>query len=78
MSKIMISLPDDLLKRLDEEARQRSMSRSALIATAARHELSRRDPETVAEAVARSEARFRAAGAFDASDLVREGRDGVR
>ena len=75
MSKIMVSLPEALVKELDEEAGRRSMSRSALLAAAARRELARRDPEAVAEAIARSEQRFRMAGAFEASDLVRQDRD---
>lgn len=78
MSKIMVSLPEDLLRRLDEEAKRRSISRSALIASAARRELGRRNPDAVAEAIARSEARFRASGKFEASDLIREHRDAAR
>jgi predicted transcriptional regulator len=78
MSKIMVSLPDDLLERIDEEARRRSVSRSALLAAAVRRELARRDPDAVAKAIARSEARFRELGAFEASDLVRITRDGAR
>jgi len=75
MSKVMVSLPDELLRDLDEEARRRSMTRSALLAAAARRELARRDPVAVAEAIARSEERFRAAGGFDAAELVRQDRD---
>lgn len=78
MSKIMVSLPEDLVQRLDQEARKRSTSRSALIAMAARRELARRDPEAVAAAIARSEQRFRAAGAFEAAELVRRDRDARR
>jgi len=75
MSKIMVSLPDELVRDIDEEARRRSTSRSALLAAAARRELARRDPEALAEAIARSERRFRTAGAFDAAELVRQDRD---
>jgi predicted transcriptional regulator len=75
MSKVMVSLPDELVRDIDEEARRRSMSRSALLADAARRELARRDPAAVAEAIARSEQRFRAAGGFDAAELVRQDRD---
>ncbi|MGH7722125.1 MAG: CopG family ribbon-helix-helix protein [Candidatus Dormibacteria bacterium] len=75
MSKVMVSLPSDLLQRLDEEARKRSMSRSALIADASRRELARRHPDVVASAIARSEKRFRAAGTFEATELVRRDRD---
>jgi predicted transcriptional regulator len=75
MSKVMVSLPDDLVRALDVEAHRRSTSRSALLAVAARRELARRDPTSVAEAIARSEERFRAAGGFDAAELVRQDRD---
>ena len=75
MSKVMVSLPDDLLALIDQEARRRSVSRSALLASAARRELERRDSEAVAEAIARSERRFRAAGAFDSAVLLRRERD---
>ena len=75
MSKVMVSLPDDLIRDIDAEAHRRSMSRSALLAAAARRELARRDPVAVAEAVARSEQRFRAAGTFDSAELVRQDRD---
>lgn len=78
MSKVMISLPDDLLRLLDEEAKKRSMSRSGLLAAAVRRELARRDPEVVQAAIARSEARFQAAGSFEAADLVRADRDDRR
>jgi Ribbon-helix-helix protein, copG family len=74
-SKVMVSLPDDLVREIDEEARRRSMSRSALLAAAARRELARRDPVAVAEAIARSEQRFLAAGGFEAAQLVRHDRD---
>jgi metal-responsive CopG/Arc/MetJ family transcriptional regulator len=78
MSKVMVSLPDDLLARVDQEAKRRSLSRSALLAAAVRRELDRRDPEAVAEAVARSEQRFAHAGRFDAGVLVRADRDARR
>lgn len=75
MSKVMVSIPDDLLADLDAEAARRSMSRSALLAAAARRELSRRDSVQVAAAIERSEQRFRRAPPFEAADLVRRDRD---
>jgi hypothetical protein len=74
----MVSLPDNLLREIDEEARRRSTSRSALLAVAARRELARPVPGAVADAVARSERRFRAAGAFEAAEVVRRDRDSRR
>ena len=78
MSKVMVSLPDDLLAELDAEVKRRSTTRSALLATAARRELARRDPAELAAAIERSEHRFRAAGGFESADLVRSDRDGRR
>jgi metal-responsive CopG/Arc/MetJ family transcriptional regulator len=74
MSKVMISLPEDLLAELDAEAKKRSVSRSSLLAAAARRELSRRDPAEMADLIARSEQRFRGAVAFESADVVHEGR----
>lgn len=78
MSKVMVSLPEDLLADLDTEARRRSTSRSALLASAARRELARPNPEKVAAAIARSERRFSTTGTFDSADLVRLDRDSHR
>ncbi len=74
MANVNVSLSDDL-NELDQEARRRSTSRSALLAAAARRELARPESGAVAEAVARSERRFRTAGSFDAAELVRRHRD---
>lgn len=78
MSKVMVSLADDLLAEIDAEAERRSTSRSALLATAARRELARRDNALVAAAIERSEQRFRKSGAFEAAELVRADRDSRR
>lgn len=78
MSKVMVSLPDDLLARIDLEAKRRSTSRSALLALAASRELDRRDSEEVAQAIARSEERFRRSGHFEAADVIRLERDSLR
>ncbi|MFL5909753.1 MAG: ribbon-helix-helix protein, CopG family [Gaiellaceae bacterium] len=53
MVKVMISLPDDLLHRIDAEAERRHSSRSAWLQEAARHELGWPDPAAVDAAVAR-------------------------
>jgi hypothetical protein len=78
VSKVMVSLPDDLLAEIDAEVKRRSTSRSALLAAAARRELARRDRADVAAAIERSEGRFRAAGSFESADLVRADRDDRR
>ncbi len=78
LAKVMVSLPDDLLARIDEEARRRSGSRSALLATAARAELARRDPDAIRAAVERSRRRFADVGVFDSTAAVRAQRDARR
>jgi metal-responsive CopG/Arc/MetJ family transcriptional regulator len=75
MAKVMISLPDELLARVDSEAKRRMTTRSGLLALAVANELDRRDVQQVDEAIARSRKRFRRAGSFDATDLVRAERD---
>lgn len=78
MSKVMVSLPDDLLAELDAEVKRRATSRSALLASAARRELARRDPADLIEALERSERRFRGAGSFESAHLIRSDRDDRR
>ena len=78
MSKVMVSLADDLLAEIDAEAERRSTSRSAFLAAAARRELTRRDNGLVAAAIERSEERFSKSGRFEAADLVRADRDSRR
>jgi metal-responsive CopG/Arc/MetJ family transcriptional regulator len=78
MSKVMVSLPDDLLAQLDAEVKRRSTSRSALLAVAARRELARPNPAELVAAIERSERRFRSAGSFESADLIRSDRDDRR
>jgi metal-responsive CopG/Arc/MetJ family transcriptional regulator len=78
MSKVMVSLPDDLLELVDAEAKKRATSRSALLAEALRRELARRDLDAVNAAIARSQRRFRDAESFESTDLVRSTRDSAR
>jgi hypothetical protein len=75
MTKVMVSVRDDVLARIDDEAARRGMTRSALLREAALRELGRPDPATLEAAVARSRLRFAAAGDFDAAALIRARRD---
>lgn len=75
MSKVMVSIPSDLLAEIDAESARRSLSRSAFLSEAARHEIERPTPERLAAAIERSRERFRGAGSFDAAELVRADRD---
>jgi predicted transcriptional regulator len=75
MAKVMISLPDEVLARIDDEAARRGTTRSALLREAALRELGHPDPLTFDAAIARSRSRFAAAGRFDSAALIRSERD---
>jgi predicted transcriptional regulator len=75
VAKVMISLPDDMLARIDREARRRGTTRSELMREAALRELGRPDADLLDAAVARSRARFASAGRFEAAELFRAERD---
>ncbi len=78
MAKVMVSVPDELLARIDTEARRRMTTRSGLLALAATHELERGDSRAYDDAIQRSRSRFLGAVPFEAADLVRAERNGRR
>ena len=73
--KVMISLPDDLLARIDRVAAERHTSRSAFLQDAARRELGWPDPQAMAAAVERAREALAGAGRFDSADVIRAERD---
>jgi predicted transcriptional regulator len=73
--KVMISLPDDLLERIDRAAAERRTSRSAFIQEAARRELGWSDPAEVDAALERARAALADAGRFESTRLIRADRD---
>lgn len=56
MAKVLISLPDELLDRLDREARRRNDTRSGFLQKAARRELGWPDPDAIESALGRGRA----------------------
>lgn len=75
MAKVMISLPDDLLDRIDREAERRRSSRSALLQEAARRELGWPDRTVIDAAVARGRQALAGAGGFESAALIRAERE---
>jgi len=73
--KVMISLPDDLLERIDRAAAERRTSRSAFIQEAARRELGWPDPAAIDAALERARAALAGAGRFESAELIRAERD---
>src|SRR5437879_2216505 len=77
VAKVMVSLTDEVLARIDAEARRRGTTRSGLLRDAAMRELGRPDPTVLEAALARSRARFASAGRFDAAAVIRAERDAL-
>jgi metal-responsive CopG/Arc/MetJ family transcriptional regulator len=75
MAKVMVSIPDGLLDRIDEAARARGTSRSGLLQVAAERELSRRSPEAMRAAIARGRAAMAGAPDLDPAEAIRAERD---
>jgi len=65
MAKVMISIPDDDLARIDAEAARRGTSRSGLMREAALRELEDRDPAAVQLAIEGTRRRLARFGVAD-------------
>jgi predicted transcriptional regulator len=75
MAKVLISMPDDLLARIDREAAKRQTNRSALLQEAARRELGWPDPAALDAALSRGREALASAGDFESAKLIRTERD---
>ena len=75
MSKVLISIPDELLAEIDREASARGDSRSGFLQDAARRELGRPSRARMRDALERGRAALRDVGAFEAAEVIRAGRD---
>lgn len=75
MTKVLISVPDELLERIDREARTRRLSRSAFLEEAARHELGWSGADAIDSALARGREALTGIGAFEAAEVVRNDRE---
>lgn len=69
-------MPDELVARIDGEARARQGTHDAPPASTARHAPPSLDPAVIGEAVRRSRDRFADTGEFDSAAAIREQRDG--
>jgi predicted transcriptional regulator len=71
MSKILVSLPDELLERIDREARARGSTRSRFLQEAALRQLGWPSPGALEAALERGRAALADAGRFESADLIR-------
>jgi metal-responsive CopG/Arc/MetJ family transcriptional regulator len=75
MAKVLISMPDELLERVDREAQRRGATRSGLLQDAVQRELGWPDAATLDAALERGRTALAAAGSFESSALIRAERD---
>lgn len=71
----MISMPQDLLARVDRVAHERGTTRSSFLQEVVRRALGWPDPVAFDAALERGRSALADAGAFDSADLIREERD---
>jgi hypothetical protein len=74
-AKVMVSIPDELLERIDREADERGTTRSGFLQEAARRELGWPDPLRIDAALDRGRAALAGAGSFEAAELIRTERE---
>jgi len=74
-TKVMVSIPEDLLERIDRAADRRRTTRSAFLQEAARRELGWPDPAVIDAALERGRAALVGAGGFEAAELIRAERE---
>jgi hypothetical protein len=74
-AKVMVSIPDELLTRIDREADERGTTRSGFLQEAARRELGWPDPARIDAALDRGRAALAGAGSFEAAELIRSERE---
>jgi hypothetical protein len=75
MAKVLISLSDDLLARIDREVANLGGTRSGFLQEAARRQLGWATPESIDGALERGRKALAAAEAFESADLIRADRD---
>jgi hypothetical protein len=75
MARVLISMPDALLERIDRQVQQSGGIRSGFLQAAAHLQLGWPDPPTLDAALARGREALAGVGAFDSTRLIRAERD---
>ena len=75
MSKVLITIPDDMLEHIDRAARARKTTRSRFMQEAALHELGWPEPAAMDAALARAREALASAGSFESAELIRRDRE---
>lgn len=74
-TKVLVSMPDELLARIDRETARSGVTRSEFLQEAARQRLGWPDPATIDAALERGRAALQDLGSFDSAELIRADRD---
>lgn len=77
MAKVMISIPDDLLRQVDLEAQRQGTSRSALMQKAVKREIGIviTDPDQIIRRLEAMSEKVKWDGSIDAAAMIRQERD---
>jgi hypothetical protein len=74
-TKVLVTMPDDLLARIDRETRSVGVTRSDFLQEAARRQLGWPDPSAVDAALERGRAALAGVGSFESAELIRSERE---
>jgi len=74
-TKVLVTMPDDLLERIDRETRSLGQTRSEFLQEAAQRRLGWPDPLAVDAALLRGRAALAGLGGFEAAEVIRSERE---
>lgn len=74
-TKVLVTMPDDLLERIDRETKSLGQTRSDFLQEAARRRLGWPDPLAVDAALLRGRAALADLGAFESAEVIRSQRE---
>jgi hypothetical protein len=74
-TKVLVTMPDDLLERIDRETRSAGSTRSDFLQEAARRQLGWPDPTAIDAALERGRAALAEVGSFESAELIRSERE---
>lgn len=74
-TKVLVTMPNDLLERIDRETESLGQTRSEFLQEAVRHRLGWPDPLVVDAALLRGRAALTGLGGFESADVIRSQRE---
>ncbi|HET8954337.1 MAG TPA: ribbon-helix-helix protein, CopG family [Solirubrobacterales bacterium] len=74
-TKVLVTMPDDLLERIDRETNILGQTRSEFLQEAVRRRLGSPDPLEVEAALLRGRAALNGLGSFESAELIRSERE---